>query len=132
MDNDPSSNESLDEYVEKRRWTRYACISRAVMSNEFIVSWPALILNVSRGGIGFELRERLDDGTPLVLELHNSSTGQTLPERVARVTHAAEREEIWVIGAEFEEELNDDELDLLRAGDDPASDGEEDAETTHD
>lgn len=72
-------------------------------------AWPAIVLDISTGGIGLVLGYRFDRGTPLICELRNSTRTHMKLLRM-RVAHVTAQDDCWVHGCAFLEPLNEDEL----------------------
>jgi hypothetical protein len=70
--------------------------------------WPAVIRNVSTGGISLRLGRRFEPGTGLAIDLptEDGSTSTVL----ARVCHLEPGEGGWLLGCTFISELSDDEV----------------------
>ena len=73
----------------------------------------ATLHNVSVSGVGLLVRERIQAGTILVIEL-NSTVGRVSHQCLARVTHATDQGNGYVlIGCEFAKHLSEAELIAL-------------------
>jgi hypothetical protein len=73
-------------------------------------SWPAQVLDISRGGIALLLKRRFEPGAVLVMDLE--APDQAVRRSVfARVLHVREHGGgLWRLGCAFAAELNEDEL----------------------
>jgi hypothetical protein len=104
--------------LERRRSPRYASdletTCRPLTARDG-VSWPAQILDISRGGIGLLLGRRFEPGAVLMMDLEDP--GQAVSRSVfARVIHVKAQEDgQWRLGCAFTGELNEDELSAFRA-----------------
>jgi hypothetical protein len=105
--------------VERRAWVRYAsdleasCRPTGAMKDS---GWPAKVLNVSAGGLALLLRHRFRSETPLVIEVRRPADGEPY-QLTVRVVHSravlADGSYGWLIGCEFAQPLNEDELHAL-------------------
>jgi hypothetical protein len=121
MDN-PKAYRQQDPVVlplaEKRQSVRYSCILDAsCRSNdavEYAPNSPAVVLNISTGGVCLMLNERFEPGTLLTIGLQ--STAQSfLPPLEVRVVHVVQQANgDWIMGGAFVRPLSEGELqDLL-------------------
>jgi hypothetical protein len=78
------------------------------------LSWPAMVRDMSVGGIGLLLGRWFGLGTVLQFELHNQRRNSSAAVMVA-VKHATRQDNgAWLIGCGFLNPLSDDQLhDLL-------------------
>jgi hypothetical protein len=102
--------------VERRAWKRYPCprrpIIRVLTRPSFVVR-EATVLDVSRGGIGLLMAERLEPGTVLALQLQAKHTGQS---RIlsARVVYANQQPDgSWRVGCALGALFSEEELESL-------------------
>jgi hypothetical protein len=70
--------------------------------------WPAVIRNVSTGGISLRLSRRFEPGTGLAIDLPTEDGNTTTV--LARVRHVETGEGGWLLGCTFISELSDDEV----------------------
>jgi PilZ domain len=108
---------SAPSATDQRRSIRYSCIldasCRPSDAIEFVSSEPAIVLNISRGGVGLLLGRRFPPDTILTLGLE-ATTQEFLPPVSVRVVRAQQRDNgDWVLGCEFLRPLGDDELQAL-------------------
>jgi hypothetical protein len=106
---------------ERRAWVRQCCNLGTICSTEPAGAalsaeeehWPAVLQDVSRGGIGLLLARRFEPGTVLTIEvrLPGSRRARQLRAKVARI----EARELghWLLGCRFTEPLSDFELQGL-------------------
>ncbi|GIW80628.1 MAG: hypothetical protein KatS3mg105_2435 [Gemmatales bacterium] len=79
------------------------------------ITWPAEILDISRGGLALRVDRRFERGTLLDVELHAVST-HTTQHVIARVVNLRQQHDRrWVLGCAFARELADEELWAFRA-----------------
>jgi hypothetical protein len=104
---------------ERRAWVRYAsdqetfCQPRTVRGEDELW-WQGRVHNLSAGGIGLILSRRFEPGTVLTIEVQDSPARSAL-QLLGRVIHATVRPGAgWLVGCEFAQELDDDELRSLR------------------
>jgi c-di-GMP-binding flagellar brake protein YcgR len=102
---------------ERRGYVRYhyrsAPALRYQVRASFEAGW-AVLRDISAGGVGLLLSERLAPGSVVLIRL-----GDSLPEgaqtRLARVVHAtARRSGAWLVGCEFTPPLSEEELAAIR------------------
>ncbi len=76
-------------------------------------SWPALVRDVSRGGVGLVLARRFEAGTVLQVWLHagETATPESLLVRVVNSRHLQPRK--WLLGCAFATPLDEDEWKAL-------------------
>jgi hypothetical protein len=78
--------------------------------------WPALVQDISAGGVALVLRHRFKPGTLLLVEL-KSASGKFLRTVRARVVHAsptqADGHQAWRVGCALAGGLNDEEVQAL-------------------
>ena len=74
--------------------------------------WPAVISDISSGGVSLKLARRFELGTGLAIELPSEYSGATTV--LARVIHVQTREEGgWLLGCGFISELGDEEVEYV-------------------
>jgi hypothetical protein len=100
--------------LEKRLFVRYSCVLevswRSSDAVEFGCSWPAVILNISRGGVCLLLNQSVDMGDLLTIGME-ATTQEFLPPLKVRVVRVFERSNgDWEIGAVLLQPLTDSEL----------------------
>src|SRR5262245_5132454 len=101
--------------VEGRVSQRHACVVptsclAAPAWGKKEAQWPAVISDVSEGGIRLVLRRRFEPGTGLGVELpgHDGSEPYTVLVKVIHVRAASGG--TWALGCQFISQLSDDEL----------------------
>jgi hypothetical protein len=99
---------------ERRRAPRFQClrmISCAVRQSEERI-W-ARVRDISVSGIGLVATNKIEAGTPLIIELKSVALlpTLTLPARVAHATPRASGS--WLIGCQFDEPLTDEQVQAL-------------------
>jgi serine/threonine protein kinase len=103
----------------RRAWIRHdvgigsaGSIDTGLHSGGEIETWPLVVRDVSKGGIGLLLARRFESGTELLIEF-----GEGAPERrrlTAKVIRVqGEKAGHWFHGCRFESPLNEDELKKL-------------------
>lgn len=98
--------------LDRRAAVRYPTsptVSCQTITSPQEVTWPAIVLDISTGGIGLVLAYRFDRGTPLHCELRNAARTLTKLLRM-QVVHVIAQDDCWVHGCAFVEPLNEDEL----------------------
>lgn len=104
---------------EKRQSVRYSCIldasCRSSDAVDYIPNAPAVVLNISTGGVCLMLNERFEPGTLLTIGLQ-STTQNFLPPLEVRVVHVVQQANgDWVLGGAFVRPLSEEELRNLLA-----------------
>lgn len=98
---------------ERRAWVRHL-VHRpgriASNTSPTIFFLNALILDVSRRGLGLEVRRPVEIGTTLVVEVQGCDLNRKL---IARVLHSTKQESGWRLGCELASGLTDAELNQL-------------------
>jgi c-di-GMP-binding flagellar brake protein YcgR len=116
--------EALDDRVagkgstpveQRRRYVRFPCKLRAARAGEntetIVPTRLARVLNISRGGIGLHIGERIEVGALLTLQLYTSLTQPVSSSMEIRVLHASRQADgTWLLGAEFTTQLTETEL----------------------
>ena len=76
-------------------------------------SWPAVVADISRGGMALVLARRLEKGTLVVMDLLTADprSARSLPVRVLHVKHHGPGH--WRVGCEFLAPLSDEEVQAL-------------------
>lgn len=114
----PESTASLDEKpqsrgVDRRQWIRYPvrlAINCRLDQSPDEPAWPALVQNVSHGGLRLLGPQSVDQGAIIAI---TPSNPQLLP-RFARVVYVREKQDgKWIIGCAFTRERID-ERELLK------------------
>src|SRR5437870_98046 len=90
--------------AERRAWVRHPCkldSPQHVIDAETECGWWATILDVSRGGIGLRVPQRIKPATMLILErpTRQGCPGRALPVRVVDATASSEGG--WRLGCQF-------------------------------
>lgn len=70
--------------------------------------WPAVIRDISTGGISLRLGRRFERGSGLAIELPTEDGGTTTV--LARISHVEQGEGAWLLGCTFISELSDEEV----------------------
>jgi hypothetical protein len=101
---------------ERRAWVRHVCkfdSPHRVIDTETECGWWATVLNVSRGGIGLRLPQRIEPGVTLILErpARHGWPGRAMPVRVVDATAAAEGG--WLLGCQFVYPLSQQDMEAL-------------------
>ena len=103
-------------WLNRRATVRYRCTGEArgrVFLADSYRSLAAEVRDLSTGGAGLTLRQPLEAGALLYLELENAGQGLSL-ELLARVVHAsAQASGAWHLGCEFVNQLSPEELRTL-------------------
>ena len=100
-----------------RAWVRYAprqetpCQVQTLTDHE---RWPARVQNLSTGGVGLHLKEQVEIGRFVLVELISAS-GLFSRLLLTRVVHLSEHGGGYLLGGEFISELPDSELRFLLA-----------------
>jgi len=109
---------------DRRDGKRSACRlegqCRPVQNPQVAAAWPATILDISCGGFQLLLSRRFEQGTLLVVDVHDSAGQATrmLVARVARVTSQTRGR--WIHGCAFSVPLSTEDLEsLLKNAADP-------------
>lgn len=104
--------------VELRVWERHpseleASCQPLAARGERDPQWPAVIRDVSTGGIGLVLSRRFERGTGLAIEVPPGEQlpGETLLARVVHATRLADGK--WLLGCAFVSTLSEEELQQL-------------------
>jgi hypothetical protein len=102
--------------AERRAWVRYPCsldLLHRIIDAETECGWWATVLDVSRGGIGLRLPQRIEPGVTLILErpARHGRPGRALPVRVVASTAAAEGG--WRLGCQFVYPLSEQDMEAL-------------------
>lgn len=109
---------TLGKGAERRAAVRYSCnretTCRSITASTDI-SWPAEVLDISRGGLGLLLDRRFEQGTLLDVDVQtaNPHSARTLLVRVVNVRKQGVGQ--WILGCAFADELSDGELWAFRA-----------------
>lgn len=116
----PKADEVMAVGAERRRSFRFCCKLRAARvgaeSVAFKPSRLARVVNISRGGIAIHVAEPFDAGTVLTVRLYASFNNPVSATMEIRVLHRREEANgTWVLGAEFVQELADNELQTYLA-----------------
>jgi hypothetical protein len=92
---------------------RLECQCRPVQNPQLAAAWPATILDISRGGFQLLLSRRFEQGTLLVVDVHDDAGQATrmLVARVARVTSLTRGR--WIHGCSFSVPLTVEDLQSL-------------------
>jgi serine/threonine protein kinase len=107
--------------AERRSTVRYrrvlgtACKKKSCLheDDQDGLPWPAVVQDISQGGVGLVIGRRFEPGTVLVLELQPPGTS-TARGVEARVTYVrAQPFGHWQVGCAFTEALTEDELHAL-------------------
>lgn len=89
-----------------------ACRPASAFANKE-ATWPAVIRDISVGGIGLTLRRRFEPGTALAIELPASNDGDVYPV-FAKVVYARILDDAsWTLGCKFVSELSESELERV-------------------
>jgi hypothetical protein len=105
---------------ERRAWVRYPfyhpteCQAVAAeTATEPEIRWPAVVRDISSGGLRLSLTRRFEPGTTLIVELPTRSAGRmrALPVRVVHVR--ARLDGCWTTGCQFASPLDEHELQSL-------------------
>lgn len=102
---------------DRRAGNRSACRlegqCRPVQSSHMAAAWPATILDVSSSGFQLLLSRRFEQGTLLVVDVHDAAGQATrmLVARVARVTSLTRGR--WIHGCAFSVPLTAEDLESL-------------------
>jgi len=102
---------------DRREGNRSACRlegqCRPVQSSQMAAAWPATILDISSGGFQLLLSRRFEQGTLLVVDVHDAAGQATrmLVARVARVTSLTRGR--WIHGCAFSVPLSPEDLESL-------------------
>ncbi len=104
---------------DKRRSVRYSCILEVscltTEAVEYTASLPAVVVNISTGGICLLLTQTFPLGTILTIGLEATTQG-FLPPLQVRVVHAHQRANgDWVLGVAFLVPLSEEELEAILA-----------------
>jgi hypothetical protein len=118
-----SENAPADETrSERRAWVRYqanltsGCQPVAMpTAPQPEWRWPAVIQDISVGGVALTLERRFERGAALHVELpsNNEEGVLSLTANVARVQKLGKR---WLLGCEWAVRLTEEELDTYRNG----------------
>jgi hypothetical protein len=115
----PAADQTASEAARCcRAWVRHAprqdtpCLLVALTDDE---RWPARVQDLSTGGVGLHMSERVEIGRFVLVELISASGlfSRLLLTRVARLSEHAEGG--FVLGGEFISELPEPELRFLLA-----------------
>jgi PilZ domain len=102
--------------IKKRKLERFRCPIAAMGKLQFPQSGAKLdvwVINLSRGGIGFNLSHPIDTSTQVIISL-KSDDQKTIFNKDSHVIHSTQQiDGTWRIGCEFAVALTDDELDTL-------------------
>jgi hypothetical protein len=104
---------------EQRDWARFPCAASAtyqVVAAADQAKWPARVLDLSANGAGLVVRQPIDAGALLSVELQGArpESARVLLACVARATPGAGGERI--LGCNFIRELGEKELQALVEG----------------
>jgi hypothetical protein len=104
------------QWIKRRAEPRYQCgpaTSGRVTGQVGVPPRRVWVLNLSLGGAGLLSDQPLDADTLLVLQLRSNSQDRVydLPARVVHSTRQVSGD--WLVGCEFCERLNGDDLDAL-------------------
>jgi len=101
---------------EKRKTHRCACILEAKVAggtDSYDPAWRARAVNISSSGVGMHSDIGFEVGTVLKLQVFNTSFETLLPIE-AKIVHQAQLPDgSWIMGAEFVNELKEEELEML-------------------
>jgi hypothetical protein len=111
-----AENAKRSPTTERRAWVRLPCDldtrcqSLADLAKDKRgTGWLGRVRNISCGGIGLILRQRLDPETDLIIDL--ATQRGELRQLRARVVHATlERNGQWITGCAFPSTLSEEEL----------------------
>lgn len=73
--------------------------------------WPAVIRNISTGGLSLTLNRRFEPGSGLAIELPGEDG--TTATILAKVVHVHPQDEGWLLGCDFISELSEEEVQLV-------------------
>lgn len=109
---------TLGKGAERRAAVRYSCNRETTLRSltaSTDISWPAEVLDISRGGLGLLLDRRFEQGTLLDIDLQMAGrhSVRTLIVRVVNVRKQGIGQ--WILGCAFADELSDAELWAFRA-----------------
>ena len=111
------SSTNLTSVAERRATPRFPCNLETVCRLVATMPddpWPAMVRNISLGGICLVLHRRLEPGTVLAVELQDSVHGRTPRTVQMRITSVAEYPSGgWICGGAFADRLSPDELRVL-------------------
>ena len=112
---DPPEQPAAAKGAECRVWERHGCDMQAACqsvasrsSNDFM--WPAMVRNISRGGVGLVVKRRFERGTGLFIECQTEKA-ECVGPYMARVVHSTPQPDgIWLLGCSFVRPLTAEEL----------------------
>jgi hypothetical protein len=84
--------------------------------------WPAVVRDISLGGVSLVLERRFERGAGLRVELPCATDG-SVHILTAIVMHIKQRGDRWLLGCEWSIPLTDEELDAYRQGAGDAASG---------
>jgi hypothetical protein len=92
----------------------------SLSTDEGVSGWPARVHDISAGGVGLSMLRRFEPGTVLLIELAADNERQSYAAPV-RVVHAtADGEGRWILGCKFTRKLDEEDLQALVRGAQPA------------
>jgi PilZ domain len=109
-----------DRREGNRSACRLECQCRPVQNPQVAAAWPATLLDISSSGFQLLLSRRFEQGTLLVVDVHDAAGQATrmLVARVARVTSLTRGR--WIHGCAFSAPLTSEDLEsLLKNSADP-------------
>ena len=103
--------------AERRAGARYPCRFETicqVSTPDKELRTPARIVDISVGGIGLILKERFEEGTPLVVRLQTTAITRPLPLKVVHVVEIAKG--FYLLGGAFTTPISANDLHHLTGG----------------
>lgn len=114
-----AASQGPTKQIERRAFVRLTSdltVDCRPAGHGLLVSWPGSVRDISRGGLGLQLRHRFRPGTRLTVELRNR-TGPAVHTVRVRVVHATAVLEhgshAWLLGCVFDEPLAEEIWDAL-------------------
>jgi PilZ domain len=106
-----------DQVIDRRLTVRYASEHHTFfqpLASDTRVLWQARVRDISDNGMGLILHRAFDPGMELSIELP-AEVNHPLRFLTASIVHVTALDDgQWLVGCEFLEELNQEEIDALR------------------
>lgn len=111
----PDPIQTNEMTAERRVWVRFSVDVDAKLADGAMQDsgWPAIVRNISLGGLGLLLKHRFKPGSFLSIELKNKDATfkKVLPVRVVHATAVnIEGDQWWLVGCVFVKNLRDEDL----------------------
>ena len=105
-----SANQDTSSQTNRRAWVRLQSEEHAVwILEEANAAWLGIVRDISSGGMALLLRQRLEPGTVLIVELETKA-GRPRRALVYVVHSSQDTDSRWITGCAFPSPLSEEEL----------------------